>query len=312
MTQRAIIALGGNALIKKGQEGTIYEQFANTRSFSSHITKMIKEGWEIVLTHGNGPQVGSILLQNNCARELTPPMPLGICDAESQGLIGYMIQQCLKNKLLKEHIEKDVVSIITQSLVDNNDPALSNPTKPVGPYFSKEEAAQLKSQDGYDVIEQPRGWRIVVPSPDPKKIIEADTIKHLLDQGVIVIACGGGGCPVYEKPDWGLDGIEAVIDKDLASERLAEAVNADTLLILTNEEYVYLNYNTDSQTHLTDITYDELFTYYEQGQFPAGSMGPKVLAALRFIKHGGKQAIISHVDKAYEALHHQTGTHITK
>lgn len=311
MRKRAVIALGGNALIKEGQEGTIYEQFANTREVMKHIVKIIEEGWDIVITHGNGPQVGAILLQNDLAKDVTPPMPLGICVAESEGYIGYMIQQCLSNALRKAGIKRPVVTIITQVIVDENDPSFDNPTKPIGPYYSDEEVDEL-IKEGYKVRKQQDGWRIVVPSPDPKSIVEGDIIKNLLEDGVIVIASGGGGMPVIEKEGWGLDGLEAVIDKDLASERVAEAIDADLLLILTNVDYVYLNYGKQNQKPLHRVKLDEIKKYYEEGHFPEGSMGPKIIAAERFLNYGGKKVIISHVDKAWEAFKEKIGTIITK
>ena len=311
MIKRAVIALGGNALIKPGQKGTIYEQFANTRETVKSIVKIIKDGWDVVLTHGNGPQVGAILLQNQAGRDLVPPMPLGICVAESQGLIGYMIQQCLSNALRKEGIKKDVVTIITQVLVDDNDPAFENPTKPIGPYFDENQALKLL-RDGYQMTKQKNGWRIVVPSPDPKAIVEAKVIKTLLDNGVIVIAAGGGGMPVIERKGWGLDGREAVVDKDLSAERLAEDIGANVLLILTDVPYVYLNYGSGKQRALKEVKLEEIKKYYEDGHFPAGSMGPKVLAAIRFLENGGERAIIADIDHAWEALKGETGTHITR
>jgi len=311
MRKRAVVALGGNALIKEGQEGTIYEQFANTREVSKSIVKMIKNGWDVVITHGNGPQVGAILLQNDLAKDVTPPMPLGICVAESEGLIGYMIQQCLSNALKKVNVEKSVVTLITQVLVDEDDPSFSNPTKPIGPYYNEEEALDIL-KEGYQMTRQPEGWRIVVPSPDPKSIVEGDIIKKMLDDDIVVIASGGGGMPVIEKEDRGLDGLEAVIDKDLASERLAEAIGADLLLILTDVEKVYLDYKTPKEKALDTISLKELKKYYEEGYFPPGSMGPKILAAIRFLEYGGKKVIISNVEKGWEALQEKTGTHITK
>jgi len=311
MTKRAVIALGGNALIKPGQKGTIYEQFANTRETVKSIVKIIKDDWDVVLTHGNGPQVGAILLQNQAGRDLVPPMPLGICVAESQGLIGYMIQQCLLNALRKEGINKDVVTIVTQVLVDDKDPAFENPTKPIGPYFNEDQALKLL-KDGYQMTKQKNGWRIVVPSPDPKAIIEANIIKTLLDDGIIVIAAGGGGMPVVERKGWGLDGREAVVDKDLSAERLAEAIGADVLLILTDVPYVYLNYGSEDQEPLRQVNLEEIKKFYEDGHFPAGSMGPKILAAIRFLENGGERAIIADIDHAWEALKGETGTHITK
>lgn len=311
MRKKAVIALGGNALIKDNQEGTIYEQFANTREVCKSIVKIIKDNWDVVVTHGNGPQVGAILLQNDLAKDVTPPMPLGICVAESEGLIGYMIQQCLSNALKNAGINKPVVTLITQVLVDEKDPSFSNPTKPIGPYYSNDEIDEIK-KEGYKVKKQLDGWRIVVPSPDPKCIVEGRIIKKLLDDDVVVIASGGGGLPVIEKEGWGLDGLEAVVDKDLAAERVAEAIDAELLLILTNVEKVFLNYKTPNQKALDKISLKELKKYYKQGHFLEGSMEPKILAAIRFLESGGKKVIISDVEKGWEAFKGLTGTHITK
>lgn len=311
MKKRAVIALGGNALIKEGQKGTIYEQFSNTRKSTKSIVQMIKNGWDVVITHGNGPQVGAILLQNKEAKNITPSMPLGICVAESEGLIGYMIQQCLSNTLKREHIDKSVIALITQVIVDEDDPSLSHPTKPIGPYYTEDEAKQME-KDGIKMIKQPRGWRMVVPSPDPQRIVESHIIRQMLDDGIIVIASGGGGMPVVEKEGWGLTGLEAVVDKDLASERLAEAIDADLLLILTEVEKVFLNFGTPDQKALDKVTLNELKKYYKEGQFPEGSMAPKILSAIRFLEAGGRKVIISHIDKGWEAVQEKTGTHIVK
>lgn len=311
MNKRAVIALGGNALIKKGQKGTIYEQFANTRESCRSIVKMIQEGWDVVVTHGNGPQVGALVLQNQKAKDITPEMPLGICVAESEGLIGYMIQQCLLNALHREEIDKSVIALITQVIVDPNDPSLTNPTKPIGPYYSDEESLEMLRQ-GYHMTKQPRGWRMVVPSPDPLRIVEGEIIRKMLDDDIIVIASGGGGMPVVEKEGWGLYGLEAVVDKDLAAERLAEAVGAQLLLILTDVEKVFLHYNTPQQQPLDNVTYEELKQYYLSGHFPAGNMGPKILAALRFLEFGGERVIISNIEQGWEALQGKTGTLIVR
>lgn len=311
MKKRAVIALGGNALIKEGQKGTIYEQFSNTRKSAKSIVQMIKNGWDVVITHGNGPQVGAILLQNKEAKNITPSMPLGICVAESEGLIGYMIQQCLSNTLKREYIDKSVIALITQVIVDEDDPSLSHPTKPIGPYYTEDEAKQME-KDGIKMIKQPRGWRMVVPSPDPQRIVESHIIRQMLDDGIIVIASGGGGMPVVEKEGWGLTGLEAVVDKDLASERLAEAIDADLLLILTEVEKVFLNFGTPDQKALDKVTLNELKKYYKEGQFPEGSMAPKILSAIRFLEAGGRKVIISHIDKGWEAVQEKTGTHIVK
>jgi len=309
MSKRAVLALGGNALIKPGQKGTIYEQFANTRESCKSIVAMIQDGWDVAVTHGNGPQVGAIVLQNQAARELTPEMPLGICVAESEGLIGYMIQQCLANALAREQLQKSVITIVTQVVVDPQDPSLTNPTKPIGPYYSEQQAAGMR-QSGVPMVKLPRGWRMVVPSPDPLRIVEGPIIRRLLDEGIVVIASGGGGMPVVEKERWGLDGLEAVVDKDLAAERLAEAVSAELLVILTDVDRVYLNFNTPDQQGLDRLTLAEVKALYARQQFPAGSMGPKVLSAIRFLEFGGKRVVISNIESGGSCLLGKTGTTI--
>jgi len=238
-------------------------------------------------------------------------MPLGICVAESEGFIGYMIQQCLSNALHKANIDRPVVALITQVLVDEDDDTFKNPTKPIGPYYSEEEIDEIK-EEGFKVKEFKDGWRILAPSPDPKSIVEGDIINKMLDDNIIVIATGGGGMPVIEKEGWGIDGLEAVIDKDLASERLAESIDAELLLILTNVEKVYLNYNTPEQKALENVSLKDITKFYAEGHFPPGSMGPKILSAIRFLEYGGKKVIISDVEKGWEAFQGKTGTHITK
>ena len=307
---RAVIALGGNALIKPGQKGTAKEQFENVKSSLRFVADMIIRDWEIVITHGNGPQVGSILLQNQAGRELTPPMPLDICVAESQGLIGYMIQQSLRGILMERGIDKDVVTVITQVIVDEKDDAFKNPTKPVGPTYDEKQAMDLL-KDGYRITKVSGGWRIVVPSPDPKGVVESRAIKALLEKGFIVIAAGGGGIPVTRSGKT-FYGKEAVIDKDLAAERIATSIGADLLFILTNVPFVYINYGKEDQKELMEVKLEEIEKYYMEGQFPPGSMGPKVLAAIRFLRGGGKRVIISDIDHGLDALEGRMGTHITR
>jgi carbamate kinase len=309
MSKRAVVALGGNALIKKGQQGTIYEQFANTRESCTAIVAMIQDGWDVVVTHGNGPQVGAIVLQNQAARDITPEMPLGICVAESEGLIGYMVQQCLSNALKRQAIDKSVVTLITQVIVDPEDPSLANPTKPIGPYYTEAQASAMKEK-GIPMVLLPRGWRMVVPSPDPQRIVEGETIRRLLDEGIVVIASGGGGMPVIEREGWGLDGLEAVVDKDLAAERLAEAIDAELLVILTDIDMVYTDFNTPRQQPLRTCTLAEVRRHYDARQFPVGSMGPKILSAIRFLEFGGKKVVISSIEAGCRALKGETGTTI--
>lgn len=242
--KKVVVALGGNAILKRGQRGDSEVQFENVRGTCRQILKMIKAGYEVVITHGNGPQVGAILLQNEEASGVVPAMSLDVCGAESQGLIGYMIQQSLRNLLEKQRMRVSVATVVTQVLVDENDPAFEKPTKPVGPFYNEEEARRLAMERGFTVVEDSgRGWRRVVPSPDPKGIVEEDAIKLLVESSAIVIALGGGGIPVVRRAGK-LVGVEAVIDKDLAGERLAAAVKADILLILTDVDRVALNYGT--------------------------------------------------------------------
>lgn len=309
---KVVIALGGNALIKRGQKGTSEEQFETTMKSVQDIVRMIKEGWDVVITHGNGPQVGSILLQQDVAKGAVPPMPLDVCVAQSQGQIGYMIQQCMLNSLETSNIKRNVASVITQVIVDEKDPAFENPTKPVGPVYRYDEAL-LRLKEGYILTQQRGGWRIVVPSPDPISIVEAEAIKKLIDDNVIVIAAGGGGIPVVKgKKGMKIEGREAVIDKDLASERLATEIGADVLLILTDVDAVYLDYGSENERKLGKVTLKEVEKYYREGQFPPGSMGPKILAAIRFLHNGGKMAIISSIEYAWDALEGKAGTQITK
>ncbi len=311
---RIVVALGGNAILKPGQKGTYTEQLENVKNTTSQIAKMVKEGYEVVITHGNGPQVGAVLLQNEGGEKLfgVPSMPMDVCGAETQGFIGYMIQQSLINEFVKEKIDKSVATVVTQVLVSKDDPAFSNPTKPVGPFYTKEEAEkrQKEKPDEVWIEDAGRGYRRVVPSPDPKAIVEKDAVNCLVSNGNIVIASGGGGIPVIKQEDGTYRGVEAVIDKDLAGERLAQEVNADILLILTDVPNAYINYKKENEKALGEIKVEELEKYQEEGHFKAGSMGPKVKAAIRFVKNGGKMAIITALEKAVEALAGKAGTRI--
>ncbi|MFA4662180.1 carbamate kinase [Pyrococcus kukulkanii] len=312
MPKRVVIALGGNALQQRGQKGTYEEMMENVKKTAGQIAEIIARGYEVVITHGNGPQVGTLLLHMDAGQAVhgIPAQPMDVAGAMTQGWIGYMIQQALKNELEKRGIKKDVVTIITQTIVDKNDPAFENPTKPVGPFYDEETAKRLAKEKGWVVREDAgRGWRRVVPSPDPKGHVEAEVIKKLVETGVIVIASGGGGVPVIQE-DGEIRGVEAVIDKDLAGERLAEEVNADILMILTDVNGAALYYGTEKETWLGEVKVEEIEKYYNEGHFKAGSMGPKVLAAIRFVRWGGKRAIIAHLEKAVEALEGKTGTQV--
>jgi carbamate kinase len=307
-----VVALGGNAVVRAKQKGTYEEQLANVTETCRHIVGMIKLGYRVIVTHGNGPQVGAILLQNEAAKDTVPAMPLDVCGAESQGFIGYMLQRVLRNELKKAGVNQPTVTLITQVVVDEKDPAFDNPTKPVGPFYKEAEAKEHMKEKKWAMVEDSgRGWRRVVPSPDPVDILEKEEIKQLVESDVVVIAAGGGGIPVIRKPK-ALEGTEAVIDKDLAAERLAAAVKADMLIILTDVEKVAVDYGKPSQKWLDSITLAEAQAYHDEGQFPPGSMGPKMLAAIRFLKNGGERVIITKPESARDALRGKTGTHITR
>lgn len=311
MGKRVVVALGGNAILQPGQKGTAGEQWANVQLTCHQIARMIQAGYEVVITHGNGPQVGNILIQNEEGANMVPPMPLDICGAESQGLIGYMIQQALTNELQGLGIDKAAVTVVTQVEVDPADPDFQNPSKPVGPFYTAEKAKELMAEKGWLMKEAgPKGWRRVVPSPQPKMIREKKVIRDLLAAGNIVIASGGGGIPVRIRPDGRLEGVEAVIDKDRAGQRLAADVGADIFLILTDVARVAINFNTPQQQDLTRLTLAEARQYQAEGHFRAGSMGPKVEAAVCFVEEGGELAVITSLDTALEALTGDAGTKI--
>lgn len=308
---RIVIALGGNALGK-----TPGEQLSLLSNVAKIIVELIKDGNEIVLTHGNGPQVGQIALAMEYAlngEAGTPSMPFPECGSMSQGYIGYHMQQSILNELDRQGVKKECVSLITQVLVDSNDSAFQNPTKPIGMFYSKEKAMEIEKEKGYVFTEDAgRGYRRVVPSPIPKKIIEKDAITSLLDNGTIVIAVGGGGIPVINSGN-GLKGVEAVIDKDRSGALLAREINADTFLILTAVDKVCLNYNTDNEIMLDSLTKEEAEKYIDEGQFAKGSMLPKVEACLDFIGEStSRKAIISSLSKAKEAIDGKTGTVIKR
>ncbi|MFW6422246.1 MAG: carbamate kinase [Candidatus Bipolaricaulota bacterium] len=308
-----LVALGGNAILQPGQRGTVKQQRLNIRSTTDQLAEMVLSGeYEMVISHGNGPQVGNILLQNELARESVPQMPLDVCGAQSQGLIGYMIARSLRNTFVRHDREDiSIASILTQTVVEKGDPAFDNPTKPVGRYYSEKEAQQLKQEKGYDMMEvEDNKYRRVVPSPEPLRITERPAVAQLLRSGTVVIAGGGGGVPVVEK-DGQLRGVEAVIDKDLASAQLAWDLGADSFLILTNVDHVYLNYGTENQHPLSELTIAEARNYLEQGQFGEGSMKPKVEAGIRFLENGGSKVVITSLKQATAALTEGEGTRIT-
>jgi len=310
--KRILVALGGNAIKQAHEKGTAEEQFRNVRRTCTHLIKLIKMGCELIITHGNGPQVGNLMIQQEEAIQKIPPQPLDVLGAMTQGQIGYMLQQTLQNMLKKERINKQVITVVTQVLVRKDDPDFKCPSKPVGPFYTKEEIEQLKLKErGYIVKKVKPGegkvYRIVVPSPDPIGIIEGKAIRKMVETGMIVIACGGGGIPVILE-DNELKGIEAVIDKDLASEKLAEVVGADILLILTDIDRVRLNYGKPNERPIDKMTINEAKKYLEEGHFLPGSMEPKIIACIRFIEWGGEKAIIAALDQTLEALRGEAGT----
>ena len=312
MAHKLVIALGGNALQSGKAEPTAEAQLAVVKQTCEHIAEISERGYEIAVVHGNGPQVGRILLASETAKDVTPAMPFDVCGAMSQGYIGYHLQQALKYALNKRNKNIPVVTLATQMIVEAADPAFQNPTKPIGPFYTEEEAKELEASKGYAIKEDAgRGWRRVVASPLPRKIVEIDAIKQLWDS-TVVIACGGGGIPVMENPDGTLTGVAAVIDKDFAAELLAEQVDADTLMILTEVEKVAINFNKPNQENLSSLNLTDAAKYCEEGQFAPGSMLPKVQAAMKFVRaNPNKKAIITSLDKAIDALDGKTGTVIT-
>lgn len=292
-------------ILKAGESGDYEEQKKNIEKSCKKIVKIIKKGWNVVITTGNGPQVGNILLQQEALKGKIPEMPLDVCGALSQGEIGYMVQQSLKNELEVNGIKRQVVSVITQVLVSETDAEFECPTKPIGPFYkSKDQKKQMVYQEG-------KGFRMVVPSPDPKGIVEFEVIKKLVEGGTIVIAAIGGGVPVRKK-GLKLYGVEGVIDKDLASERLAEDLKMEYLMILTDVENVYLNFKKLNERKIGKISLKELKRYQKEGHFPKGSMGPKIEAAIRFLENGGKEVYITSPEKALECLEGKAGTIVTR
>lgn len=309
-----VIALGGNAIKQAHERGTTEEQFINVDKTAEQIAKIVKAGYRPVVTHGNGPQAGALLIQQEEAKESVPAQSLAVCGSMTQGQIGWMMQNRIAYHLKQEGVDASVCSLVTQVEVSDEDPDFQNPSKPVGPFYTSAEAEQLKSEKGYMVKEAKpgveKGWRRVVPSPEPIDIVEKETVNKLVETDTIVIASGGGGIPVKKETDGSYSGVDAVIDKDRAGFKLAQAVKADRFMILTDVEHVYINYNKPDQKKLEALTLSEAEGYMNEGHFLAGSMGPKVEAALRFAKWSGKESIITSLDKALDALDGKTGTRI--
>jgi carbamate kinase len=309
-----VVALGGNAIKQADQKGTTDEQFKNVDITAKELAAIAKKGYRLVVTHGNGPQAGALLIQQEEAVEFVPPQTLAICGAMTQGQIGWMMQNRLSFRLKEQGVEQSVCTVVTQVEVSDEDPDFQDPTKPVGPFYTKEEAFELKEQLDYVVKEVKPGieksWRRVVPSPEPIDIVEKESVKDLVKAGVIVVASGGGGIPVKLNGDGSYSGVEAVIDKDRAGFKLAQVVEADKFVVLTDVEKACLNFGKPDQKELDFVKVDEAEEYLKQGHFLMGSMGPKVQACIRFVRWSNREAIITSLSKAGDALEGKTGTHI--
>lgn len=310
-TPTAVVALGGNAISRKGEPDTIANQFRHTRESLSAIVPLIRRGYNLAITHGNGPQVGNAILRVELARDQAPILPLGVCVADTEGGMGYMIAQSLQNRLAHDNLDRAVAAILTQVIVDKSDPALANPTKYIGQFYTKEDADTYSRERGWQMKKDGnRGWRRVVGSPVPTGIVEGKVIRAMVQGGVIVIAAGGGGIPVYIEDDGRLEGLDVVVDKDRASAVLAREIGAELLIILTEVDQVALNFGMLDQQLLSDMTVSQAKQHLNEGQFPPGSMGPKIEAAINFLESGGGHVIITSIDKAAQALDGQAGTHI--
>ena len=307
----AVIAIGGNSLILDSKKITVADQYQAASETAHHIAALVAAGYRVVITHGNGPQVGFILLRSDLARNVLHQVPLDSCVADTQGALGYQIGQTLANELKRQGIQKPIATVVTQVLVDNRDPAFANPTKPIGSFYTEEEAQKHKAESGWTLKEDAgRGWRRVVASPKPLRIVEENTVRLLLEQDVVVIAVGGGGIPVRENEKGELEGCAAVIDKDLASCLLAKNLKADLFIISTGVDKVAVDYKKPTQRELDKLTVAEAKKYLAEGQFPVGSMGPKIEAAIDFLEHGGKEVIITQPFLLEEAIAGRNGTHL--
>ncbi len=307
----AVVAIGGNATFPPGIRGTAEEQFEIVDRSSEHLVRLVEDGYRLVLTHGNGPVIGNILIRMAMASSVIPPMPMDISVADSQGGIGYIIQQSLMNRLKSRGIDASVVSVVTQVEVDAADPAFEHPSKPVGPFYTREEAERIARETGWEFRDDAgRGYRRVVPSPEPRRVLELPAVRSLVQAGVVPIAAGGGGIPVVRRPDGRYAGVGAVIDKDLASGVLAIGLGAGAFLILTGVERVALDFGKPTQRFTDRLTVREAKAHLEAGQFPEGSMGPKIRAAIKYVESGGGKVIITSLEHAYDALRGKAGTEI--
>ena len=313
MASSAIIALGGNALSPKGDAGTVQDQFKHTRNTTSQIMHFINAGYNMCITHGNGPQVGDELLRMDLTHNQVPPLPLGVCVAGTQGTIGYMIQQSMQNALREGKVDREVVTLVTQVMVNADDPSIQNPSKYVGERYSEEKAKELADQFGWNIKEQDPGeWRRVVPSPDPDFVMHGISIRTLVEHGTIVLAAGGGGIPVFNTEDGKLEGLDAVIDKDLTAAKLGRVIRAKEYWIITDINQVYLNFNTPEQKPIHSISDAEAKQYMTEGHFQKGSMGPKIRSAIYFLKHHGEKVVITSINNIKEAIQGNGGTTIVR
>jgi len=309
MQKSVMIALGGNALSPKGEAGTIYQQFSHTRESLDAIMHFVNLEYNICLTHGNGPQVGDELYRMELTYSDIPPLPLGVCVAQTQGSIGYMLQQSLQNALKEHQIEREVVTLITQTIVDADDPSIKNPTKFIGQRYTKAEAENMAQNFGWIIREQNEGeWRQVVPSPLPQYIEHGKSIQTLVDHGIIVIASGGGGIPAYWNKNGNLEGLDAVVDKDLSAALLGRVIKASELWIITDVDSVSINYGSTNEKTIHEMTTDEASAYHAEGHFQSGTMGPKIEAALYFLKYHGDKVVITSIDGISEAIEGKNGT----
>jgi carbamate kinase len=313
LPKSVLITLGGNAILPARGTGTFDEQCAITRVTMQPIAELIRDGVQVVLSHGNGPIVGNILIRNEAARDQIPPMPLDVCGADSQGGIGYMMQQSLQNELRRAGVDRTAVTVVTQVVVDERDPAFRRPTKPIGPFYDQDRARTLAKEKGWTVVEDAgRGYRRVVASPRPLEVVEIAAIRRLVADGAVVIAAGGGGIPVSRQFDGTFHGVEAVIDKDLASSLLARLLGCEMLCIITGVDRVALHYGKPDQREIESATASELARYAAEGHFPAGSMGPKIQAAIEFVQGGGREVVITSPSKLVEALDGKSGTRVRR
>ena len=311
--QTIMIALGGNSLSTKGKTSTIEDQFFHARKTMNGLSSFIDLNYNICITHGNGPQVGNELLRMDLTNEQVPPLPLGVCVANTQGQMGYMIQQTLQNKLRDMNVDREVVTLVTQVIVDKNDKSIDHPTKYIGPRYSLDRISQLSKKYNWAIKEQePGSWRRVVPSPMPEYIMHGKSIKTLVDRGTIVIAFGGGGIPVYNDEKNKIEGLDAVIDKDFSAAKMGRIIRAEELWIISDIDYVYSNFGHKEQTPIKEISFKELYDLYNENIFQEGTIRPKIKAALHFLKHHGEKVIITSIDNIEKSINRQSGTLIRK